>query len=243
VTQFITAALIGYSIGSMPTGYWIGRVLKGIDIRNYGSGNLGATNVFRVLGWKAGAVTLAVDIAKGYLAVRTIFYWHAQFVWRLSYSSVYPFAPLSLPPSPEMLSWVSGICAILGHSFSPFVNFRGGKGAATGTGVFLALLPMETGIALAVFSLVLAASRIVSLSSIVGSLTLVIATVVMTRDVSQSAGTILAAGFVILRHRSNILRLMNGTESRLTFTSSPAGSSGGSTNPKSEIDSRLRPRE
>jgi glycerol-3-phosphate acyltransferase PlsY len=217
VTDFITAALIGYFIGSIPTGYWMGRVLKGIDVRNYGSGNPGATNVFRVLGWKAGIATLAIDIAKGYFAVKMGSY---QFRPMNVMSNVYAVEPLPYEPRAFLgiLQWTTGICAILGHSFSPFVKFRGGKGAATGTGVFLALLPMETGIALAVFGLVLTISRIVSLSSILGSLTLVIATVVMTRDLSQSAWTMLAAVFVIARHRSNIVRLMNGTESRLSFS-------------------------
>ena len=193
IVSCLLSAIIGFLVGSIPTGYWLGRTLRGVDVRQFGSGNLGATNVFRVLGWKAGAATLFIDTLKGYLAVMV--------------------APLS----GDRLVWIGGIFAILGHSFSPFVRFKGGKGVATAAGVFLALMPLETGIAVAVFGIVFAVSRIVSLSSIIACLTLAVATLAIARDWRQTSVAALVAVFVILRHRTNIVRLMNGTEQRLSF--------------------------
>lgn len=230
----MASAAIGYLFGSIPTGYWIGQLLHGIDIRKFGSGNLGATNVFRTLGWKAGVTTLVIDVGKGFLAVKI-----ASRVMDppgVGYIAAIGYGP----PPPNVIHfvlWTAGIFAILGHSFSPFVSFHGGKGVATAAGVFLAILPIEAGIALVVFGVIFSVSRIVSLSSILASISLTVATLMIGQDRSQSAWTIMITLFVILRHRSNIVRIMNGTENRISFSTSPAAADGGS------MDSRLRPRE
>ena len=208
--------LLGYFIGSIPTGYWIGRILKGIDVRNYGSGNLGATNVFRVLGWKAGVATLLIDIAKGYLAVKFCFFLHAFESRQQYYAFIQHIAPASVAAiSVIKLAWLSGMSAILGHSFSPWVGFRGGKGVATAGGVLLALLPLEAEIAVGVFAVFFAFSRIVSLSSIMAAIALPIATAFLAHDSRETLITSIIAVFIIWRHRENIVRLLNGTEKPL----------------------------
>ncbi|MFA5974674.1 MAG: glycerol-3-phosphate 1-O-acyltransferase PlsY [Elusimicrobiota bacterium] len=187
--------LIGaYGIGSIPTGYWLGKFWKGIDIRQQGSGNLGATNVFRVLGKGPGAFTLLIDILKGLLPV---LWCHTHF------------------PNDASLAVGVGLAAILGHTTSVFVRFRGGKGVATSAGVFLALLPEAFLASIGVFALSLLFSRIVSLSSILAALTLAAASLIWSPSSLQTALAFLVALFIIWKHRSNILRLWHGTEPRL----------------------------
>lgn len=197
--------LVGYAIGSIPTGYWIGKVTKGIDVREHGSGNLGATNVFRVLGAGAGIATLVFDIFKGALAV-------------LLFAPVFHSHTAGGDPIFYGPGWLAGLSAILGHSFSFWVRFRGGKGVATTAGAFLALLPIEAGIALIFFIVVFAISRIVSLSSMVAVVVLAIGTILFHHHPMEIAITSAVALFVIWRHHANIGRLIHGTEKRLSFS-------------------------
>ncbi len=201
---------LAYLIGSVPTGYWLGKLWKGVDVREFGSGNLGATNVFRVLGAGPGLLTLLIDMAKGWVSV---FLAQRFFLGEL---------PITI---------VSGAAAILGHTMSVFVHFHGGKGVATSAGVFLALLPMPSTVALAVFAMVFGATRYVSLGSLLGALTLAATSFALSSPKALSWTATAAALFVTWTHRANIHRLLNGTENRISFTSSPAGTG------------RLRPRE
>jgi glycerol-3-phosphate acyltransferase PlsY len=182
-----------FFLGSLPFGLWWGKLARGIDVREHGSRNLGATNVFRVLGPLHGAAVLALDVGKGTAAVLL-----AQ---RLS-SSI-------------MLALAAGLCAILGHILSPWVRFRGGKGVATGLGVCLVIAPPATALALGVWGVTLALVRRVSAASLVAALALPIAGWCTGPSAGRWPRTVVAASIALLvwvRHRSNIRRLLNGEE-------------------------------
>jgi glycerol-3-phosphate acyltransferase PlsY len=193
--------LLAYVAGSIPTGYWMG-LTKGMDIRTVGSGSTGATNVLRSVGKKEALVVFMVDIAKGYLPV-----WWAMTLEPSLWSS------LGLPP--YTIPVAVAVMPVVGHSRSIFLKFAGGKSAATGLGTCLALNPLAAGIIFAAWITVLAASKIVSLASISAS-----AVAPFVFYFSGSPPTILGFSvvgslYVIIRHRSNLKRLMNGTESRI----------------------------
>ncbi|MDX1675175.1 MAG: glycerol-3-phosphate 1-O-acyltransferase PlsY [Longimicrobiales bacterium] len=186
--------LLAYLLGATPTSYIVGRWFHGIDLREHGSGNLGATNVFRVLGWKAAVPVGLVDVAKGWVPTALFPAWDAAAdpEWALAY----------------------GAAAIVGHVFSIYVRFRGGKGVATSAGVFTALAPWATLAALVVWLVVLLLSRIVSLSSLAAAVTLP-AAVYLTDEPRLTLWLALGlAAFVIYAHRSNIRRLARGEENR-----------------------------
>lgn len=185
--------ILAYLLGAIPTGYWLGLFWKGVDVRKQGSGNLGATNVFRVLGKGPGIVTLIIDILKGYIPVAL-----AQHVAGVG----------------SLLAIEAGVLAILGHTTSPFVGFRGGKGVATSAGVFAALLPLPIALAVLAFVVTFGISRYVSLSSIIAAIVLAIAAVCEPVALILKLMAIAVALFVIVKHRSNIQRLRAGTENR-----------------------------
>jgi len=194
-----------YLLGSIPTGYVIAKAVKGIDIREHGSGNTGATNVMRVVGKAAGIAVLLVDLCKGLLAVLTV-----QWVLTASYADL----PIWLDTVPWWMTG-AGLLAILGHSRSIWLNWTGGKSAATGLGILLALYwPAGLGAA-AVFAITLSLSRIVSLGSITAALASVILMVVFQQPLPYVLLAIAGSLYVILRHRTNIQRLLEGTEPRL----------------------------
>ncbi len=189
----VAALLLSCLLGSVPTGLWIGMRLRHIDIREHGSKNIGATNTMRVLGKRLGAVALAGDMAKGLLPVL--------------------FSPL-FSPWPH-LPLACGVAAILGHSFSVFLKFRGGKGVATSTGVFLALAPIPTLIAAVVFGVVVATTRMVSTGSIAAAFAMSIAVFCVPLSTPIRVMTLLVAALVIIKHRSNIARILRGEENRI----------------------------
>jgi glycerol-3-phosphate acyltransferase PlsY len=197
---------IAYLLGATPTGYWAGKLLKRIDVREHGSGSTGATNVLRTLGKGPALVVLIVDVLKGAAAIALARGLHA---W------------LGAAPSGHDLTWapwvvcLAGLAALLGHARSVWLNFTGGKSVATGLGVLLALSwPVGLG-GLAVFGLAVAVSRRVSLGSILAALT-VIALVCALPHPLPDRLTVIAGGlYVIARHRANIQRLLAGTEPRL----------------------------
>jgi glycerol-3-phosphate acyltransferase PlsY len=200
------ALLLGFLLGSIPSGYVAGRA-RGLDIRTVGSGNLGATNVFRTLGWPAGVAVLAADISKGVLAA-----WIGL--------TLIPAVVVRLP---DLTGLIAALGAVLGHSLSPWVGFRGGKGVATAAGAFLMLAPLPALAALLVWALVLATTRVMSVASIAGAVVLpvTLALVEFMRGSGEERrwatlifATVVAA-WVIWRHRSNMARLREGTESKL----------------------------
>ena len=189
----VLAVACSYVLGSMSTGLWLGLWLRGVDIRCHGSKNIGATNTLRVLGKGLGAAALVGDIGKGLLAV--------LLVARLS---AWPHAPLAC-----------GAAAILGHTASMFLKFRGGKGVATGAGVFLGLCPWPTVVAAAVFAVVVAATRMVSAGSIAAAAVLCLAVYVFPHSWPLRIAVTLIVLLVVWRHRSNIQRIVKGQENRL----------------------------
>jgi glycerol-3-phosphate acyltransferase PlsY len=199
-TTYAVAALIGYLLGSIPTGYLAGR-LRGIDIRQTGSGNIGATNVFRTLGKPAGIIVLIIDGLKGYVACA----WAPDLIQNLLSTHV---------AEPEALRITAGLAAILGHNFTCWLRFRGGKGIATSAGVLAALVPGALLIILCIWIIVFALTRYVSLASICASFALPFATWLTRQNLALTIVTSAMAALAIYKHRSNIQRLMQGTEHR-----------------------------
>lgn len=204
-TVLIVAAVVGYLLGALPFGFLVARA-KGVNIFEVGSKNPGATNVRRVLGHGPGNLVLFLDAAKGALAVG------------------WPLLPVA-GPAGEGAAITGLVAAIVGHSFSCFTGFKGGKSVATAAGGFAVLFPSGAAIALGVFGLTLAIFRFVSLSSMLAAVSLVIAAVVLGRSVPVVVVTAAIAGFVILRHRANISRLLAGTESRVGSKAPPPSAS------------------
>lgn len=190
------AACSSYIIGSIPFGYILGR-LKGVDVRKSGSGNIGATNVTRLLGFGPGILVLILDALKGVLGVFTV---RGILDWPVPVSSI-----------------IGGLMVILGHNYSVFLGFRGGRGVATGLGVSLCLIPYWTLIGVAIFAIVVAITRYVSLGSIAGVFVVVILTVLGNEPLEYEIFVAAVAVLIIARHRSNIARLVAGKESKLQF--------------------------
>ena len=186
--------LAAYVVGATPTSYIAGRLGRGIDLRDHGSRNLGATNVYRLLGWKYAVPVAVIDIAKGALPVGLFGHWAGGGAW----------LPLAL-----------GLAAVLGHMFSPYVRFRGGKGVATAAGVFLALAPLPLVAAVPVWGVSLWITGYVSLSSIIA-----VASFPVWVRVFQPAqlytfwASVVLAVLIVFAHRGNIKRLVSGTENR-----------------------------
>ena len=210
IVLYLGVTLTAYLLGSIPTGFLFGKV-RGIDIRTVGSGNIGATNVFRFLGKPAGIAVLAIDALKGYLACTLLTKVAAQ---SFGYSDGTQVR--------EQLAILGGIAALLGHNYTCWLGFKGGKGIATSAGVLAALLPWSFLIILGVWVVVLAASRYVSLASISAAIVLPFA----TWQVGQSGLMIGVAAsmstLAIYKHRSNVQRLLKGTENRISLKKAPA---------------------
>lgn len=182
-----------YLFGAIPTSYIVGRVARGIDLREQGSKNLGATNVFRVLGWRYAVPVALFDILKGALPVWCAVRW---------------------APSPAWAPLACGVAAVLGHVFSPYVGFKGGKGVATAAGVFLGFTPLAMLIALGVWGVTLWLSGYVSLSSIVAALSFPAWIIVTGGWRPVFWASIPIALFIVYAHRANLGRLLAGTENR-----------------------------
>ncbi|HEY4202956.1 MAG TPA: glycerol-3-phosphate 1-O-acyltransferase PlsY [Devosiaceae bacterium] len=213
---FWIAALAGlavaYLLGSLPTGYLAGKLLKGIDIRQHGSRSTGATNVLRTLGKWPALVVLVIDVLKG---VAAIVFARWFFAWLHTVPSL---APPATPDAQSLVPWavcLAGLAVLLGHGRSIWLRFTGGKSAATGLGVLLALSwPVGLGAAL-VFVLALALSRIVSLSSMLAALTAIALICLLDHPWPYRLLVLAGSLYVIARHRPNIHRLLAGTEPRL----------------------------
>jgi glycerol-3-phosphate acyltransferase PlsY len=205
VLAIVLLLAAAYLLGSIPTGYLVAKGVKGIDIRQHGSGGTGATNVLRTVGKGAAIAVLIIDLLKGLLAVLLV-----ALVW----PQVAALTALDALWQP----WVAvgaGLLALVGHSKSVWINFTGGKSVASGLGVLIGLAwPVALGAAIA-FGLSLALSRIVSLSSIVAAIAAGLLMVVTGQPLPYAVLGALGALYVILRHRSNIDRLLAGTEPRL----------------------------
>ncbi len=195
--------LLSYLLGSIPTGYITGRMMKGIDIRQHGSGNTGATNVFRVLGFKAGLITAVGDIGKGILTLQLVKVILKAPVWGLEIKTVL---------------LICGILVIAGHNWSLFLKFEGGKGIATTVGVLLLLSPYLLLILLFVWLPLVYLTKYVSLGSIVSGVMIPVLMILFRESGEYILFGIIIAIFVVYRHRSNIQRLLAGTENKISFS-------------------------
>lgn len=198
--KIILFIIIAYLFGSLPCGVWLGKIAKNIDIREHGSKNSGATNAYRTLGAKYGIMVLVLDALKGYLPL-----------WLASLAGI----------DGKMLI-ILGVIAILGHTFSFFLNFKGGKGVATSLGVFLFLMPEVVAILLIVFILVVGVTKYVSLGSVIcAALLPILSFFVPVRDEANRGLLIiicfLVGLFVIYKHKSNIVRLLEGKENKFNL--------------------------
>jgi glycerol-3-phosphate acyltransferase PlsY len=195
------AAVVGYVLGSIPTGMIVARVYRNVDLTAYGSGRTGATNVLRTLGSGAAAVAFAGDFLKGLLAV-------------LAVQHVIAGGSPRLP----WLELVATIAAVLGHSYSMFIGFKGGRGVVTGFGATVVAAPVPMLIALGVGTLLIAITRYVSLGSIIGSALaglLLCWVAVASGEPAWAVWGVLVGGFIVVAHRDNIERLLAGTERKL----------------------------
>ena len=200
----ILLMILAYILGSVPNALWIGKVFKGIDIREHGSRNTGSTNAARVLGVKLGILTLILDVSKGLVPTLIAILLRVDFFQNLTKILNFDYV-------------LVGICAILGHVFSMFMNFKGGKAVATTLGVFLILVPKAILFAAIVFFVVFAVSRYVSLSSVLAAISLPIFIYFLYQQTIYVILGILIAILIVVKHRSNIERLKNGTESKFSL--------------------------
>lgn len=205
--RLISAIIISYLLGSIPTGYIFARVLRHIDIRRYGSKNIGATNVFRIVGPPAGLTVLILDMLKGVIAV-TVFG---------------DFALVGLPEIDEvLLRLILGFTSVCGHNWTIFLQFKGGKGVATTVGLLLGVsfkvsaLGLILGICLLLWLLVVLITGYVSLASLAASVALPIFLAVFNQPLSLIIFTVVLCLFVIYRHKSNIRRLLRGQERKIS---------------------------
>ncbi len=198
------ALLVSFFCGSIPTAYLMGKKIKGLDIRQFGSGNVGATNAFRVLGKGWGTTCLVLDVFKGWLPTMML--------------GALLVSEHSLHWPSDAKYWAVGLAAILGHMFTPFLKFKGGKGVATSLGVVLAIAPLPVLIVAVVAVMIIWLTKYVSLASIIGSalLPLMILILQFKQDPWTSVTITTLLGLMIIwKHRSNIQRLRAGTEKRL----------------------------
>jgi glycerol-3-phosphate acyltransferase PlsY len=198
----VIAGLLAYMLGSMPSAIWIGKRFHNIDVREHGSGNAGATNVIRVLGWKTGIPVLLIDIAKGWLAAMLPVF------LQLADKNTALLTNLQI---------YAGILAIMGHIFPVFAGFRGGKGVATVFGVFLAIQPLLTISSIGVFLAVLVLTGIVSVSSMIAGLSfpVFLFSFFDTPSLLFKIFAIIAGIALIVTHRKNIGRILRGEETKL----------------------------
>ncbi len=212
-----TIIILSYLIGSIPTSIIVSKAVKGIDIRQHGSGNAGGTNVMRVLGWKYGLLVILLDAMKGVLAVVV--------VARLHYGSM-PFENATPFDDFTLIQIIAGIAAVIGHIWTVFAGFRGGKGIATALGMLLMLVTVDMLIAVGVFIVVVTISRYVSLGSILGAIA-----VPLTLIIRENLFHVNIPGYhtllpfvvflsllVIFTHRKNVIRLLNGNENKVSFS-------------------------
>jgi len=197
----LAAFVLAYTLGSIPTSIWAGKVFRGIDIREHGSGNAGAANAIRVLGWKTGVPVLIVDMVKGWL------------------SAMLPVLFSQAEPDSALITNLqigTGVTAIIGHVFPVFAGFRGGKGVATVSGVLLAIHPLLTLSCLGIFLIVILITRIISVASMSAGIAfpILLFTLFETPSLFFKLFSIFVAVALIITHRKNIQRLLKGEEKK-----------------------------
>lgn len=206
IWHICSAIITAYLLGSIPSAIWYGEAYFGIDVRKFGSGNAGATNTFRVLGKRAGTIVLLIDVLKGWTATKL--------------ASILFFLEVIEPAQVPTFKLILGFSAVLGHLYPVFVRFKGGKGVATSLGMILAIDPLVASVCIVIFVLVLLVSNYVSLSSIIAAFAF---PMMLVLGIFGKASTLLIVfGFllfavVVITHQKNIVRLLNGSESRVNL--------------------------
>ena len=194
----VNCLLVGYLFGSIPSGLWIVKSIHGIDIREYGSHNIGATNVFRTVGIPTALAVLISDMAKGMAAC-----FIAQYLYDMNFLTV-----------------IAAIGTILGHNYSLFLGLKGGKGVATGLGLLVYLMPEVSGISFGIWLIIVLLTRYVSLGSILASFTTPLLAWYFGYPRSYIALAMVCGLFILIRHKENIIRLINGCENKIKVGSS-----------------------
>lgn len=215
---FSLIIVLSYLIGSIPNSIIISRAVKGIDIREHGSGNAGGTNVMRVLGWKHGLLVILLDALKGVVVV--------VFVARLFYYGEMPFKNATPFDDFTFVQFIAGIFAVIGHVWTVFAGFKGGKGIGTAMGMLIMVATIDILIAMGVFTLVVLISRYVSLGSIIGAITVPLALIIRENVFNShihNYGTLLPfviilSVLVVYTHRKNLIRILSGKENKLSFS-------------------------
>lgn len=221
ILSYILIALGAYLLGSVPFGFLAAKA-KGMDIRSAGSGNIGATNAMRVLGKPAGISVLLLDALKGFAAVA----WIAPMIYNLIEPHHFGLAPgfaAALPAVQMKVKVLAGVAAVLGHNYTCWLRFKGGKGIATTAGVYLALAPWPLLIALVVFILAIVLTRYVSVGSISAAVALPLAVYFTQGNDTLNIVTLVLGVMAVYKHKSNLQRLMAGTENRLGRKSKTEG--------------------
>ncbi|MBN1551561.1 glycerol-3-phosphate 1-O-acyltransferase PlsY [bacterium] len=210
--SLIFIIFLSYLVGSIPTAIILSKMFRGIDIRDYGSGNAGGTNAMRVLGWKIGSTVMMIDVFKGVVATLFI--------------SAIRFGPLSI--NPEIVQILAGVSAIFGHIWTVFAGFRGGKGVGTGAGMLISLYPTVLLICLAIFIFMLLIFRMVSLASMTAAVSLPIVLFLLSTFCNYQVSELLLyfsifiAILIVFTHRNNIQRILKGTENKIKLKKSAA---------------------
>ncbi len=214
--NLIFVIVLSYLVGSIPTSIIVSKLVKGIDIRNYGSGNAGGSNVFRILGWKWGVLVILLDAVKGAIAVIVV---ARLYLDNFPFNNITPFDDFTL------VQIICGLAAVIGHIWTVFAGFRGGKGIATALGFMITIITIDMILALAVFVLVVTLSRYISLGSLTAAVSVPIILVIRENIFGINIpgyNTILPFAIaisllVIYTHRKNIDRLIKGSESKISF--------------------------
>lgn len=212
----VTIIILSYLVGSIPNSIILSKAAKGIDIRQHGSGNAGGTNVMRILGWKLGVLVIILDALKGVLAVVVIA--------RLHYGAM-PFENATPFDDFTLVQIIAGMSAVIGHIWTVFAGFKGGKGIATALGMLITIITIDMIVALGVFVLVVSLSKYISLGSIIGAVAVPLTLIIRENifHVNIPGYNILLpfvigiALLVLYTHRKNVVRLIQGTESKLNF--------------------------
>ncbi len=212
--SIIIVVLLSYLIGAIPASLWMGKIFFKTDIRKHGSGNSGATNTFRILGWKAGVIVLLFDFGKGLLCTTVI----SQIAWNIGTGPVQLYSNWEVD---AMIVIFAGVAAVIGHMFPIYANFNGGKGAATACGMLYGIEPVSISISLAVFLIVMITTRYVSLGSIISTAIYPFSQLTLRYgfnwDIDGSIilfSSVVAIG-IIVKHKGNIKRLIEGNENRV----------------------------
>ncbi len=215
--SFLLIVILSYLLGSVPTSVWVGKLFKGVDIREHGSGNAGATNTFRILGWKAGVAVSLIDLAKGFTA--------AYYISQIGYYTGGVLPQIVIMgvewETDVFMRLIAGAAAVGGHMYPLYAKFKGGKGVITAAGMLYGIEPISITLAITIFVIILFSSRYVSLASIIATFSYPLFLLMLKYgfdfpiDGSLIVISAVVAGTIIVKHHANIHRLIKGNENRI----------------------------